>query len=300
MRSLFSGLLAFLLSASALLLTQGGVADASFHCMRIHAVASGFNGNDNIQFVELRMDLVGQTQLAAHTLQFFDASGVLKATFTFPAGNFPLGASVANGTSGDSILLGTSEFNANVSGGASDFTFNNANTTVANGGDPLHPVQQVGGYVVWAGTNSACATIMAPVDSVAYGGATASYGTAAVALPHPDLNQALRLSNLNNAPSNNSTEYSLMNIATSTFAVAPGNVATDFTTPRNNSRTVLKLNAPPASVGGVADAPAPAPASAVSGQSSGTSWHWQILAAGIAAAVCTSGAAWYAYRRRIS
>jgi hypothetical protein len=296
MRSLLSMVLAFLLSVSVLLLSQGNVAYAAFHCVRIHAVAAGFNGNNKIQYVELRMDVGGQTFLAGHAIQFFDATGTLQATFTFPAGTIPpFNTSVANGDVGDSVLIATSEFNSNVTGGAADFTFSDANTT---GADPLHPVQAPGGSVVWAGPNAACATLMAPVDSVAYGAAMATYGTAAAALPSPGTMQALRLSNLNSAPSNNSTEYALMNVSTSTFGVPMANLATDFTTPRNNSRTVLKLNVP--SVGGVADDPglSAAPDAAAPAGGGGQPWDAYAIAGGAVAAALACGAGWYVYRRR--
>src|SRR5262249_42863624 len=96
----------------------------------------------------------------------------------------------------------------------------------------------------FAAATANCAVTM-PVDSVAYGGATADYGTTAVALPSPGDNRALRLSNLNPAPANNSTEYSLNAVSTSTFMVAPGNLASDFTTPRNTARTVPQLGPEP-------------------------------------------------------
>ena len=213
MRFVMSALLAIAVAASVPLLATRSVAYAAFHCVRIHAVAGGYNADGNIQYVELRMDMGGQTLLGGHALQFFDAAGTLKATFTFPSG-------VANGAVGDSVLIATSQFNSNVTGGPSDFTFTNANTTGANGGDPLHPVQAPNGSVVWAGPSAACVTVMAPVDSVAYGSASAVYGSAAVALPNPSTLQALRLSNLNSTPSNNSTEYALTNVSTATFGVA--------------------------------------------------------------------------------
>lgn len=298
MRSLLSVVLSSLLSVSMLFLSQGNVAYAAFHCVRIHAVAAGFNGNNKIQYVELRMDVGGQTFLAGHSIQFFDATGTLQATFTFPPGTFPFGASVANGAIGDSVLIATSEFNAGVTGGASDFTFSGANTT---GADPLHPVQAPGGSVVWAGPNAACVTLMAPVDSVAYGSAMATYGTAAMALPSPGTMQGLQLSNLNLAPSNNSMEYALMNLSTSTFAVPMANLATDFTTPRNNSRSVLKLNvAAPPSVGGVAEDPGPALAPDATARAGGSGHPWDAIAiaGGAAAAALACGAGWYVYRRR--
>jgi len=292
MRSLTSLVLALVLAAPVALfalLGQPGIADAAFHCVRIHAVAGGVNGNNNIQYVELRMDLGFQNLLTGHTLQFFSSTGQLKATFTFPAG-------VTNATAGDSILIGTSEFNSHFTGGASDFTFTGTNTTGINGGDPLHPVQVPGGLVVWAGPSAACVTVIAPVDALAYGTAGAIYGSAAAALPNPGTMQALRLNNLNNTPANNSTEYALANISPTTFSVAPANLTTDFSTPRNNARTVLTLFVP--GVGGVAEAPELPTAAAAATQPDGSAQPWLAYAAASALALCAAGGSWYVLRRR--
>lgn len=301
MRSLLSLLLAFVVATSALLLSGGDVAYAAFHCMRIHAVMGGFNGNNNIQYVELRMDLGGQTLLAGHTIQFFDAAGTLKATFTFPPGTFPFGASVANGAVGDSVLIATSEFYTNVavSPGPSDFTFSGANTT---GPDALHPVQVPGGKVVFAGavTDFNCLLGAPPADSVSYGGATGLFPPAASALPNPGTLQALRLSNLNTVPTNNSTEYSLQTVSASTFSVTLANLATDFTTPRNNSRTVLKLNAPPLSVGGVAEKPGAALLPAVADESSDSPGRAYLIGGAAFGAMILLASGWYVYRRRVA
>lgn len=290
MRSVLPATVAFIVALSSLLISQVGVADAAFHCMRIHAVAGGHRGDNNIQYVELRLDMAGHTFVGGHVIQFFNTSGQLKATFTFPTG-------VTNGSAGDSILVATSEFNAAAAGGAADFTFSATNTTGANGGDPLHPVQVPGGSVVFAGTSSPCFTGQpAPVDSAAYGAATATYGTAATALPNPGTLQALRLSNLNNPPTNNSTEYALQNVSAGTGTVAPGNLTTDYTTPRNNGRAVLRL--PPASVGGVTEKPAIAPVAVAKARSSGRDWRTYEVAGGVAVAFAGLAAAWYAFRRR--
>lgn len=293
MRTLLSLFLAVTTSLTALLLAGGGVADAAFHCMRIHAVMGGYNGNNNIQYVELRMTTSFQGLVGNHVLQFFDQSGTLKATFTFP-----MGTSMSNAVTGDSILIATSEFNSNVTGGAADFMFSGANAVGANGGDPLHPVQVPGGSVLWAPGGSTCGTNLGmPSDAVAYGGATAIYGTAAVALPNPGTLRALRLSNLNNPPSNNSTEYALQNVATSTFSVTSGNLPTDFTTPRNNGRVVLKLPAPP-SVGGVAEDPGQLSSPVGTAATDSASWGAYAIAGGVAGALVAGGAGWYVYRRR--
>jgi hypothetical protein len=296
MRSLTSFVLALALAAPIALfalLSQAGVADAAFHCVRIHAVAGGVNGNNNIQYVELRMDLGGQNLVAGHTIQFFSSAGQLKATFTFP-GN------VTNAAAGDSILIATSEFNSSFIGGAADFTFTATNTAGINGGDPLHPVQVPGGLVVWAGPSAACVTVTAPVDALAYGAATAIYGTAATALPNPGTMQALRLNNLNITPANNSTEYALANISPTTHSVLPADLKADFDTPRNNARTVLTFLLLPSGVGGVAEAPALTAEAAVATQPANGAPSWLAVAATSAIAVCAAaaGGSWYAYRRR--
>ena len=243
----FALLIVALFMALALISSQGpGPAYAAFHCMRIHAVGGTFGGSQHVQYVELRMDLGGQPLVGGHTLKFFDGAGVLKATFTFP-GN------VTNSALGDSVLVGTTEFNAKTNGGDGDFTFSATNTVAANGGDALHPVQRSGGLVHFAqGSDNCDGDVVAgpgEVDSVAYGSATSHFPPAATALPgDAGTTQALRLSNLNTVPSNNSTEYSLQPASATTFAVAAGNLATDLSFPRNNARTVLQLTA--TSVGG--------------------------------------------------
>lgn len=272
------------------LAASGGVAYATFHCMRIHAVMGGFDGNNNIQYVELRMDIGAQNFVGGHTIEFRDAAGTLKATFTFPT-------NVTNSATGDSILVATQEFNAAATGSTADFTFSMANTVGANGGDPLHPVQGPGGKVTWAAGFSNCA-LTTPVDSVAYGGAPADYGTPAVALPNPSDNRALRLSDLSTSPTNNSTEYSLQPVATSSFAVGPANLPTDFTTPRNNSRTVLKLAAP-ASVGGIAEEPGVAVSGSRSAGAPGRGMGYVPFVSGTALlGALAAGGAWRVRRRR--
>jgi hypothetical protein len=232
------------------LFAQGREADAAFHLMRIHAVMGGFNGADTIQYVELRMCSSGQQFVGGHTIRFYDNTNptpVLKATFTFPDNE-------TNGSLGDSILIATAEYAANHigpggggSGGEADFIFSDgspglppANTVGSNGGDPKHPVQFTGGKVVFALNESTGCTGGNPPDSVAYGGAVPDYGTAAVALPSPSDNRALRESNIS-GPTNNSTDYSLAATASAAKTVAMGSLTTDLDTPRNNDRQVSQL-----------------------------------------------------------
>ena len=290
----FMRLLLVILAVSvSLVFLQTRSAYAVFHCMRIHAVMGGFSGADTIQYVELRMNLGGQTLLAPQKIRFYDGSGVLKATFTFPSG-------VINGLTGDSVLIGTQEFDDNTTGGNADFTFTNGNTVGSNGGDPLHPVQLTDGKVKFAeGFDNCDAGFIAgpgEVDSLAYGGASADFGSAAAALPGPSENKALRLNNLGLTPFNNNTEYPPHPISPSSFAVATGNLATDFSTPRNNGRTVLQLTPP---VGGIAELPdvAGAPLEAPDSSGGNTGLLVAVIAAATAAMLTIAGTAWYARRR---
>ena len=223
---------------------------AAFHCMRIHAVMSGFNANDNVQFVELRMNAGLQTSLTGHKIRFLDSSGAQQAEFTFPSG-------VANGLKGDSILIATQEFNDDYSPGLdSDFEFSVANTT---GADPLTPVQGPGGKVIFEPTGFNCVGGGPPIDSVAYGSGTvtADFGTKAAALPSPTDNTGLQLNNLATSPTDNSTEYALMPVSTTTEFI-PGVSATleaDKRFPRNNARVLTAVFAT-APVGGSVVEPA--------------------------------------------
>jgi len=149
------------------------------------------------------------------------------------------------------------------------------------------------------GAISNCAA-QAPVDSVAYGSAAATYGTAAVTLPNPGNTQALRLSNLAFNVTNNSTEYSLQSVATATSMVTVPNLPTDFTTPRNNGRTIIKLSAAP-SVGGIAEAPqlsGGVALDAATTSSDGTNYMPYAALGGGLVLLFAGGAGWYAYRRR--
>jgi len=283
-----------LVVSMALVLVAGAVlrgatpALASFHCMRIHAVMAGYNGASSIQFVELRMNTGGQSLVSGHKIEFFDASGTLKATFTFPS-------NVTNGLTGDSILVATQEFNDHTPDGDADFVFTTGNTVGANGGDPAHPIQGPDGLVHFARLSDNCdgdfVAGAGEVDSVGYGTASAHFGSAAVALPSPSTAQGLRLNNLNLTPTANNTEYGLAATTGSTFVVATGSLATDLTFPRNNARRVLPIQAVIPSVGGVSELPGAtaAPATAEAG-GGGVPTGW--LIAGLAtAAASVSGVA---------
>lgn len=292
MRILGSLLAALALVAVLLVTPRPPTTYAAFHCMRIHAVLGGFSGNNNIQYVELRMDYGGFPQrfVGGHIIEFRDTAGALLATFTFPA-------DVTNGNLGSSILIATSEFNTNATGGTADFVFTTMNTSGVN---VTHPIPATGGKVIFAPGTANCSST-APVDSVAYGGAPADYGTAAGALPSPSNNQALRLSTLNQNPNNNSAEYSLQAVSTITFSVSPGNLPSDFNTPRNNAGTVLKLALAAPAVGGEIIDPGDtgateAVASTEAGDDHATR-NWSLAVAAIVLPLAAGGA-WFAWRRR--
>lgn len=258
MRPARSLLFAILVSPAVFFLQQSG-AQAAFHCNRIYAISAGFNGNGNIQFVELRATAANENFVGGHKMKFYDSSNVLKATFTFPS-------SPANGLNGDSILVATKEFNDVSQGGDADFTFSvgavgypPANTVASNGGDAVHPVQSPGGKVVFADQTTFppdfdCNGGAPPTDSVAYGGATAdaTFVTQTASLPSPSDNRALRLGTLAAKPSGSATEYALQNADNATFSVVTTDLKSNTSIPRNNGRTVLQLAT---GVGGIANAP---------------------------------------------
>jgi hypothetical protein len=296
------------LAAVMVLASQVNVTYASFHCMRIYSVMGGLHGNNNIQFIELREDLGGQNFVgffnASSKVQFFDAAGTLKATFTFPA-------DVANGSVGGSILIGSAEFNAAVTTGdpmarKADFTFS-GNTVDPLNNPVVHPIQVPAGKIVYASGTANCGGTI-PVDSVAYGGGAytgpTDYGSPAPALPSD--NRALRLTTSPYAdppltltqlkPSNNSTEYGLSTVSTTSTMIATGSLTSDATIPRNDPQWILAFPAP--SVGGIAEQPAvkaPPTAATTSGDHS-TAYALGGVALAVVAAMSAAG--WYVRRRR--
>ncbi len=76
---------------------------ATFHLMSISELGAGFLGNPNVQFVELRLDGVGQTHLTGTRLTVFDKDGNAAVLLVTPN-------DVANGTAGRNVLYATAEF----------------------------------------------------------------------------------------------------------------------------------------------------------------------------------------------
>ncbi|MEO6025518.1 MAG: hypothetical protein ABIR79_01445, partial [Candidatus Binatia bacterium] len=78
-------------------------AASDFASMSISDLGAGFLGNANVQFVELRLDAAGQTNLTNTRLTVFDKDGVPALLLLTPQG-------ITDGTSGRNVLYATSEF----------------------------------------------------------------------------------------------------------------------------------------------------------------------------------------------
>lgn len=77
---------------------------AAFHIVEISKLMVGYNGDTNVQAVELKMTAGGQNQVAGLSIATYNGSGALLATL----GTFT--ASVANALNGDHILCATTNF----------------------------------------------------------------------------------------------------------------------------------------------------------------------------------------------
>ncbi len=96
-------LLAALVAALACSAVLADRAEATFHFMSISELGAGFLGDPNVQFVELRLDAAGQTELTNTRLTSFDKDGVATALLLTPS-------DVANGSAGRNVLYATAEF----------------------------------------------------------------------------------------------------------------------------------------------------------------------------------------------
>jgi hypothetical protein len=86
--------------AATALAAPSASAVGGFHFIKIREVSVG-GANPDAAFVELQMYAPGQSNIAGHTVSFYDETGVL-----LPGGTFPLGSDVANGDNQRSVLLG--------------------------------------------------------------------------------------------------------------------------------------------------------------------------------------------------
>ena len=90
--------------AFALVAIASRPAYATFHLVNITKVMVGFNGNTNIQALELKMVSGGQNLVAGMEIGYYDGSGNKLGTL----GTF--GANLPNSLSGDNILCATALF----------------------------------------------------------------------------------------------------------------------------------------------------------------------------------------------
>lgn len=76
----------------------------SFHLVEINKILVGYNGNTNIQAVELKMILGAENLVAGTSIAVYDSTGALKSTLGTFAGN------VTNALAGERILCATAAF----------------------------------------------------------------------------------------------------------------------------------------------------------------------------------------------
>ncbi len=103
----------FMMIGLLTLLTRPVPAEAAFHLMSISEVGSGFGGDPAVQFLEIRLDGAGQTNLTNTRLTIFDPDGTATVLLLSDHG-------VTNGASGRNVLYATDAF-ASATGITPDF-----------------------------------------------------------------------------------------------------------------------------------------------------------------------------------
>ena len=261
-------LFAIVLSLS-LVFVQGRSANAAFHLAVIDEVLTSYNGDANVQFVEIRMLNTSQTVVGNTVLAAFDASGSYTADVLVVPNSLTPNAELR-------WLMGTTQFQT-ASGVTPDF--------IMPAGLPTG-----GGMICW-GAPGLDHTIPANyIDCVAYG--TYS-GSSNVHIGTPtsldaDGHSLQRTGDTNN----NAADF----------------VCGDPADPTNHSSASTSLVAtsscspptPDPPVGGIAELPevagTPLDATGASGSSAGLLAG--VIAAVAAGAVALGGAAWYTRRQR--
>ena len=81
-------------------------AHSAFHIMHLTEVMSGFNGDPDVQYVELELDLAGQNLVASTRLTAFNQDGTSHTVLVVTPGN------VGISQLGAKILYATPEFEA--------------------------------------------------------------------------------------------------------------------------------------------------------------------------------------------
>ena len=250
---------------------------AAHHSAEISELMSGFDGDADVQFVEVKLIGAGQTAVANTRLTVFNPNGSFNTVLLNP-----LGSNIANSTQ---FVMGTAAFQA-ASGITPDFTMPTG-------------ILPAAGMVCWGAPD-----VFAPdpgtwsasdpnnyVDCVSYGGA--SFTGVNPMSPSPNANGA------------GNGALSLTRIVASTGKAdnpwRNSNDDTDFAlqspSPTNNAGQVGSL----AAVGGVASSPdlETAPLAAEGGGGPGVGAIAAIAGGATAAAVIfVTAGAWYARRRR--
>ncbi len=256
---------------------------AVVHLAEIHELMVGFDGDPDVQFVEINMRLVGQNITVNTKLSTFDASGTFIDADPGTGGDQPLlvvSGNVPNSGDGVRWIMGTTAFEA-ASGIQTDFEF------------PPNPgLPATAGMVCLFENLRDFTNPSQSVDCVAYGGA------------------AFTGQNPNSSPSEAATVgpggggSSLTRFVPATFGASPpwaqSDDAVDFflacPTPENNAGQEGSLECP---VGGIAEFADVDGAPLDAADSSGTGYA---VVTGVSAAVAVGaivlvGSVWYVRRR---
>ena len=223
--------------AGVLALRQETPADASYHYLRIHAVMTGYQGNTDVQYVELRMGEGGQTQTAGKVLCIFNPSGVPVGRFTFQSNH------AVSSDPGSSILVSTQTMDA-IWPRTPDEVFSVQTLTAIPPGQIFLSAPLLYAGKISFGTDTAdvpaemCAGGFNLIDSVAYGSdytGGADFGTKFASELPVNAGQVLQLTGPLCGPCtrNNSTDYSLVDVT----------MAANY--PRNNAGETAALGPPP-------------------------------------------------------
>lgn len=269
---------------------------AAHHLAEISEVMVGFNGNPNVQYVEINQRAFGQNVVANTRLSAFDAAGNFIGVVLLVPGNVP------NSGDGRRWIIGTTAFEA-AAGIQADFEFTPGILPATAGmvcwGAPgVFPPADPNSWVASNPNNY--------VDCVAYGG-SAFTGQNPMSSPSEASNDG---------PGD--CQRSLTRVTPATFNVtnpwAKSNDVTAFAlanpSPTNNAGNVGSLVATDTNMNGIADcretavggiaglpdlASAPLETTDSSGGSAG--FLAAVAAAGAVAVIALGGAAWYARRR---
>ena len=121
-------------------------AQAGFHVMQIEQIIGGIGGNTTAQAIQLRLRGGGQTLVSNARVRAWDATGAN------PVLLIDLTTNVANGLTGDNILLASPSFNtimASVGGYSADFTLTSViPSSYLSGGKVTY--EDDGGTIYWS------------------------------------------------------------------------------------------------------------------------------------------------------